>query len=45
MELHRAPGSLRFTILDLRFGFYAKIYPRGQILRSVDLKFTTVFTF
>ena len=39
------PWISEFSILHLRFGFYAKFYPRGQILRSVDLKFTRVFTF
>ena len=33
------------TIFDLRFGFYAKIQPRGWILRSVDLILTVVFWF
>ena len=39
------PWSLEFTILDLRFGFYAKFQPRGWILRSVDLNLTIVFWF
>ena len=39
------PWSLQFSIFDLRFGFYAKFQPRGWILRSVDLKLTTVFWF
>ena len=39
------PLELGIHILDLRFGFYAKIHPRGWILRSVDLKLTRVFTF
>ena len=39
------PWSSEFTILHLRFGFYAKVHPRGWILRSVDLKLTIVFWF
>ena len=39
------PWSPEFSILDLRFGFYAKFQPRGWILRSVHLKLTIVFWF
>jgi len=39
------PWSSEFIILDFRFGFYTKFYPRNQILRSVDLPLTLVLMF
>ena len=36
-----AEGGIFLVILDLKIGFYTQKYPLGQVLRSVQLNFTS----